>query len=81
MIHLRSENKRFKHKRQGEKIKGTVPIMYDGIIVGYKKTSFRLHKCKPKGCSSSRRICIMCLKSVINKNDSNYESKVCKSCS
>ena len=45
-----------------------------------KKKKIRLHKNTPERCSEPRRICIVCLRSVIHKLDRNYESKVCKSC-
>lgn len=40
----------------------------------------RLHKNTPKKCSEPKRLCIICF-TAIHKNDSNYESKVCKICS
>jgi len=43
--------------------------------------TIRVRKHKPRNCSAVRRICIICQDSVIHKNDSNYESKICKSCS
>ena len=45
-----------------------------------KTKTVQLHKGLPKGCSSPKRICIKCLKTVIRKNDKNYESKICKGC-
>jgi hypothetical protein len=39
----------------------------------------RLHKNTPKNCSEPKRLCIVCF-TAIHKNDSNYESKVCKNC-
>lgn len=58
-------------KRKGEKIKGKI---------GDRDVSFRKYKAVPKGCSTPRQVCIKCLTNVIHKNDSNYESKICKSC-
>lgn len=34
----------------------------------------------PKRCSRPRRICIVCRRAVIHKNDRQYELKICKAC-
>ena len=58
-------------KRKGRVVKG---------VVNGKKISFRLCKHTPEGCSEARRICVKCLTKVIDKRDSNFESKICKQC-
>lgn len=40
----------------------------------------QLHKSIPRHCSVPRQVCIKCLVSVIHKNDSNYQKKICKPC-
>lgn len=69
-------------RRQGNKIIGWVPVVIFGVQTDQKrKASFRLHKRLPNGCKTPKRICVVCLKNSINKNDSNYETKICKDCS
>ncbi len=41
---------------------------------------FRVYAGIPKGCKTPKQICIKCLKTVIHKNDMNYESKTCADC-
>ena len=70
--------------RSGETVKGFIPQrkVVDGqMATVMKPVSFRKAKSLPKGCKVAKRICIKCLKNIINKNDSNYESKICKTCS
>lgn len=63
----------------GGKKKGRVVKVRDeeGKVV----RKIRLHKCLPTGCKTAKRTCIKCLKTVIRKNDSNYDLKICKGCS
>lgn len=58
-----------KRKRKGEKI-----LDMNGNVAFVKSKNL------PKGCSSPRQICIKCLIAYIHKNDSNYSSKICKTC-
>jgi len=37
-------------------------------------------KYPPKKCSTPRRICIRCQKTVIHKNDPRFDSRLCRSC-
>lgn len=37
-------------------------------------------KYPPRGCSVPRRICILCQKTPIHKNDARYDSRICFSC-
>lgn len=39
----------------------------------------KLKKNPPKKCSTPRRLCLKCYKSI-HKNDLNYDLKVCKAC-
>lgn len=73
-----------KNSRKGEKLVGIVKkeikIADKVLWTETKKVIFRKHKALPKGCKMPKKICIVCLKTTIHKNDSNYESKVCKNC-
>lgn len=40
----------------------------------------KVRKNKPAKCSTPKRVCIKCRANIISKNDSNYNSKVCKQC-
>jgi hypothetical protein len=67
-------------RKKGDKISGEIE-KYDNNGKCYlKKASFRKYKFLPKGCKVAKRICIVCLKNEIHKNDNNYESKICKAC-
>lgn len=72
------------NSRKGEKITGIVKKeikIKDRVMwVETKKVSFKKHKSLPKGCKMPKRVCIKCLTNTIHKNDSNYESKICKDC-
>lgn len=77
-----------KQNRKGEKIEGKIKKMktieVSQGVFEYKEIevirSFRKAKSLPNGCKTAKRICIKCLTNSISKNDLNYESKVCKSC-
>lgn len=73
---------RKKHRKYGEKVIGKVPVLSIGDYQSEEKKikSFRKYKVLPKGCKTAKRICIKCLTNSISKNDSNYESKICKAC-
>jgi len=74
--------------RKGEKVFGIIKkkkvVETKKGLFEYKevevKRSFKKSKSLPKGCKTAKRICIKCLTNSISKNDSNYESKICKSC-
>ena len=53
-----------------------------GRLLGITRKGRKIYakKWTPYKCSEARRICISCLKTVIHKNDSNYEKKICKTC-
>jgi len=65
----------------GPKKKGGVVVGWVGSGEKKKKIVVKKYKYVPSKCSVPRQICICCFKSVIRKNDLNYESKICKGCS
>lgn len=72
MRHIGKSDGYFKGRKKGRIIEITTEQ-------GTKK-KIRLTKNIPYGCKTPKRICIKCLKTVISKQDNNYDSKICKLC-
>lgn len=75
-----TDKRKYRKKRKGEVVKGTIDFLDEDGVKKTKEIRFKKTKYLPEKCSTPRRICIKCLKNTIRKNDLNYESKVCKEC-